>query len=113
MTITNEQIKNHPFLQGMYQDTYFPTHLVDKGRQILMHLCASIESTKPRSLDELYALTHASTEEFNALAGEFEDNDSEIETAARDCIGEDFRFIAKAYGFADADGEELIATRDW
>jgi hypothetical protein len=113
MTITNEQIKNHSFLREMYQDTYFPKHLVDKGRQILLDLCTAIEATKPQGLDALYALTHAATEKFNTLAGEFEDNDSEIETAARDCIGGDFGFIADAYGFTNADTEELIAPRDW
>ena len=58
----------------------------------------------------LYALTHAATEEFNALAEEFEENDSELETAAREAIAEDFEWIAKAYG-VDADIEELIAPR--
>jgi hypothetical protein len=38
---------------------------------------------------------------------------SEIETAAREAIAHDFDVIAGAYGFADADIEELIATRDW
>jgi hypothetical protein len=47
------------------------------------------------------------------LAGEFEDAGSEIETVARECIGDDFDFIARAYGFGDVDTEELIATRDW
>jgi len=28
-------------------------------------------------------------------------------------IAEDFWFVASAYGFTDADVEELIATRDW
>jgi hypothetical protein len=43
---------------------------------------------------------------------EFEENDSELETAARKAIAEDFERIATAYGF-DADIEELIAPRDW
>jgi len=46
------------------------------------------------------------------LQEEFYENDSEIETAARECIAMDFEFIAKSYGF-EADSEELIATRDW
>jgi hypothetical protein len=112
-TIKNQQIVNHSFLQGMYNDPYFPKHLVDKGKQILLNLCMSIESTKPQNLEALYTLTHAATKQFNALAVEFENNDSEIETAARDCIGEDFYFIAAAYGFPNADIEELIAPRDW
>jgi len=32
---------------------------------------------------------------------------------AREEIAEDFWFVANAYGFADADVEELIAARDW
>ena len=112
MTLKNESINGHAFLSGMAQDAYFPPHLVDKGKALLLALCARIEAEQPASLEALYALTHATTEQFNDLAGEFEDADSEIETAARDCIGEDMAFIAQSYGF-DADVEELIATRDW
>ena len=113
MAITNEKLTDYKFLAGMYRDGYFPDFLVDKGKAILVNLCEQIEAQKPTDLDALYALTHPATDAFNDLQEEFEDNDSEIETAARDCIGMDFDFIAKAYGFDDADGEELIATRDW
>ena len=113
MAITNAKLKDYPFLQAMYRDSYFPDHLVDKGRQILIQLCETIEAVQPQDEAQLYALTHAATDQFNALAEEFNENDSEIETAARDCIGTDFGFIATAYGFAGADLEELIATRDW
>ena len=113
MTITNTSISSHSFLAEMYADSYFPRRLVDKGKQILLRLCEQIEQRKPADVVALYALTHAATDEFNELAEEFEAAKSEIETAARDCIGTDFAFIATAYGFADADVEELIATRDW
>lgn len=109
----NEQIKSHAFLQCMYQDEYFPKHLVDKGKQILVRLCGRIEQEKPADEAALYVLTHAATNEFNDLAEEFFEADSEIETGARECIASDFDFIAKAYGFAHADAEKLIATRDW
>jgi hypothetical protein len=112
MAITNEKLKNYTFLKEMYQDSYFPTVLVDQGKQILVNLCEKIESQKPKDEYELYVLTHLATEEFNRLAEKFDENDSEIETVARDCIGMDFSFIAEAYGF-DADTEELIAPRDW
>ena len=45
-------------------------------------MCEKIEAERPNDLAALYTITHASTEEFNALAEEFEDQDSEIETAA-------------------------------
>ncbi|EAQ82048.1 DUF5713 family protein [Blastopirellula marina] len=112
MAIINKALIDYPFLADMYLDAYFPEHLVDKGKAILEDLCETIERKKPQSLDDLYELTHAATEEFNELAGEFEEEDSEIETAARDAIGADFVTIAEAYGF-DADPEELIAPRDW
>jgi Family of unknown function (DUF5713) len=64
-------------------------------------------------LEALYVLTNAATEEFNALQADFEAAGSEIETVARDEIATDFGFIAVAYGFADADLEALVASRDW
>lgn len=111
--LNNEKIKNYSFLDEMYQDGYFPNKCVDKGKEILLNLCSKIEETKPQNLEELYTLTHSATDEFNDLQEDFWENDSEIETAARDCIGMDFKFIANSYGFEDADVEELIATRDW
>jgi len=97
----------------MYRDDSFPKHLVDEGKQILVRLAERIEQDKPADVAALYVLTHAATDEFNELGEEFYERDSEIETSAAECIADDFAFIAEAYGFADADLEELIATRDW
>ncbi|GAB2508658.1 DUF5713 family protein [Nocardia heshunensis] len=113
MTITNRLVAERRFLQPLYADAYFPDRVLDKGAAILVRLCERIEAQKPSDLAGLYALTWAATGEFNLLEAEFEAAGSEIETVAREEIGEDFWFIASAYGFADADAEELIATRDW
>ncbi|TDD42598.1 hypothetical protein E1286_30360 [Nonomuraea terrae] len=113
MALTNRQVAGHPFLQGMYDDGWFPNHLVDKGQAILLRLCARIEAERPADLAALYALTDAATEEFNALEEEFLAADSEIETVARELIAADFAFVAAAYGFPDADTETLIGARDW
>jgi alpha-mannosidase len=113
MPISNPRAAGHAFLDGLYRDGYFPDHVVDKGRAILLALCARIEAERPVDLAALYRLTQAATEEFNALEAEFEAAGSEIETVAREEIGGDFRFVARAYGFEDADVEELIATREW
>jgi len=110
--LKNDAIQAYSFLRIMYADGYFPNFLVDKGKQILVDLCFDIEKDKPKSLEELYDLTHAATEKFNDLQEEFFEHDSEIETVARDCIAVNFQFIAKSYGF-EADIEELVATRDW
>lgn len=113
INLTNEKVRNYSFLSAMYRDTYFPDQCVDKGKQILIELCFQIEQSKPENVEELYQLTHSATDKFNDLQEDFEENDSEIETVARDCIGSDFEFIAHSYGFEDADIEELIGTRDW
>ncbi len=110
--LKNEIVRLHSFLKEMCDDTYFPNLVVDKGKNILINLCFQIEAQQPKNLEELYKLTHLATDKFNELQEDFEENDSEIETGARECIAMDFDFIAKAYQF-DADVEELIATRDW
>ena len=97
----------------MYDDSYFPDHVVDRGKAILVRLCERIEAEQPSDRAALYVLTQAATEEFNLLEAEFEAAGSEIETVAREVIAGDFWFVASAYGFTDVDIEELIANRDW
>lgn len=111
--LSNEVVRNYSFLEEMYDDDYFPNKIVDKGKAILLNLCFQIEQKQPKNLEELYELTHAATDKFNDLQVDFDENDSEIETVARECIAKDFEFIATSYGFKNADIEELIATRDW
>ncbi|CAL9381563.1 hypothetical protein SUDANB1_01073 [Streptomyces sp. enrichment culture] len=113
MPISNERVSTHPFLRGLYEDDYYPDDVLDRGRAILLALCERIERERPAGLAALYALTQAATEEFNDLEAAFEASGSEIETVAREGIAEDFDFVARAYGFRDADVEELIATREW
>ncbi|GAA2008015.1 DUF5713 family protein [Catenulispora subtropica] len=113
MAITNQRILDYELLGALYEDDYFPDHVLDKGKAILQRLCERIEADPPPDLQALYVLTHAATEEFNALEAEFDAAGSEIETVAREEIGEAFWVIAQAYGYRDADSEELIATREW
>ncbi|MFE9021191.1 DUF5713 family protein [Streptomyces sp. NPDC007808] len=109
MNIGNQRVTAHPFLKSLYADGYYPDHMVDRGKEILLRLCERIEAERPADLAALYVLTHEATDEFNDL----QDEDFDIETVAREEIAEEFWFVADAYGFADADVEELIATRDW
>ncbi|WP_040166470.1 DUF5713 family protein [Microbacterium gorillae] len=113
MRFTNKALNGYDFLADMTADPYFPQPLVDKGKLILVRLCEQIEQQRPADLAELYVLTHAATEEFNTLGEEFDAADSELETVARDTIGSDVAKIAEAYGFSDADIEELISPREW
>ena len=111
--IQNKQMKNYGFLSGMRADSYFPSFLVDKCENILVELCIRIENEQPKNLKQLYKLTHNATNKINSLEDEFFENESEIETVAREVIAMDFEIIAKAYSFENADIETLIATRNW
>ncbi len=113
MPITNEKIKNHDFLTEMYRDGYFPDFLVDKIKTVLVELCEAIETNKPQTDEDLFKLTHAATERINELEDEFEANDSELETVAREAMADNFYIIVKAYGFDNVDIEDVIATREW
>ena len=111
--LTNTKVKNHIFLKCMYNVAHFPSFLVDKCKNVLLELCEVIESQKPTSLDELYTFSHSATKKINDLEEEFLENDSEIETAAAECLALDFEFIAQSYGFENADVETLISGRNW
>lgn len=96
MTPTNRQVAEHAFLKAMYEDDYFPDHVCDKGKAILLRLCERIEAERPPDLTALYVLMEIATEEFNALEAEFEAAGSETETFAREEIAEGFWFVASA-----------------
>ncbi|WP_157248677.1 DUF5713 family protein [Nonomuraea typhae] len=113
MPLTNQRVVDHAFFASMYRDDYYPDHVVDKARQILLNLCERIEEVRPADLTGLYGLTHAATEDVNDLESEFAAAGSEIETVAREAIAEEFWFVATAYGFTEVDVEELIAPREW
>ncbi|GAA0394671.1 hypothetical protein Acor_64270 [Acrocarpospora corrugata] len=113
MSVANQQVADYAFLKGMYADAYYPDHVVDLGKAILLRLCERIEAERPADLAALYVLTEAATEEFNALDEVFVAAGSEMETVAREVIAEDFWFVASAYGFAEADIEELVSAREW
>ncbi len=110
--LQNLTMKDHSFLPSMYSDPYFPNDCVDKVKEVLIALCRRIEANNDLDLEGLYRLTHASTEDINDLETCFAEQDSEIETAAREAIADAFATIANAYEF-EADVEELIATRTW
>ncbi|MFD4657772.1 DUF5713 family protein [Kitasatospora sp. NPDC058444] len=113
MPITHQQVADRAFLRRMYEDPYFPDHIVERGEAILLRLCERIETEQPPDPAALCVLTRAATEQFNLLDREFAAAGSGIETAAREWIAEDFEFVASAYGFTDVEARDLIAGRDW
>ena len=102
---------NYNLLDEMYQDEYFPNFLVDKVKAELQKVIDLLESGETdtkiiqKKLDEVVCA-------INDLQEEFEENDSEIETVARDCIGESVGCILEWFGIP-INIEEAIRERDW
>ena len=103
--------ENYELLADMYQDGYFPNFLVDKVKDLLQNVIAYLE-TGEQDLEKLQKQFDEMTLAINDLQEEFEDNGSEIETAARDSIGETVEYILKWFQI-DLDVEDAIQERDW
>ena len=98
--------RNYKLLDEMYQDEYYPDFLVDKVKVI--HLLESGETDTEIIQEKLDEAVCA----INDLQDEFDENDSEIETVARDCIGVTVGYILEWFG-VPIDMEEAIRERDW
>ena len=99
------------YLADMYQDGYYPDFLVDKVRALIVPVVASLEAGE-RGAKELQARFDAMTIGINDLEDEFLENDSEIETVARESIGQTVRELIDHFGL-DMDVETAIRERDW
>lgn len=95
----------------MYQDEYYPNFLVDKVKGELQKVIELLETGETdieviqEKLDEVVYV-------INDLQEEFDENDSEIETVARECIGENVGYILDWFSIS-IDIEEAIRERDW
>ncbi|MDY2998004.1 MAG: DUF5713 family protein [Faecalimonas sp.] len=102
---------NYKLLDEMYQDEYFPNFLVDKIEDELQKVIDLLENGEidteivQEKLDEVVCA-------INDLQDEFDENGSEIETVARDCIGETVGYILEWFDIP-IDIEEAIRERDW
>ena len=100
-----------PILKDMYSDEYFPRHLVDKIADAIKEVALFLESG-PHPTDEIQTRLDQMTDRINELEEEFEDNESELETVARDSIGETVEAVLKFYD-VEIDIEEAIRNREW
>lgn len=99
------------YLVEMYQDPYFPNFLVDKVKALLADAVIFLE-TGERDIDKIQEKFDQVTIKINELQDEFCDNGSEIETGARESIGDTVHNILKYFSI-DIDVEEAIRERDW
>lgn len=103
--------KDYKLLETMYEDAYFPDFLVDKIKMLFLDAIAFLE-TGERDLEKIQEKLDEMTLGINALAEEFEEHDSEIETGARESIGETVGYILEWFGL-ELSVEDAIRERDW
>ena len=93
------------------QDDYFPNFLVDKLRDIIKQTVQFLEEGN-HGIDQIQQQLDKMTLGINALQEEFDENDSEIETVARESIGETVEKILRYFDI-DIEIEEAIREREW
>lgn len=103
--------QNYKLLDEMYQDEYYPDFLVDKVKGELQKVICLLEKGE-KNIEIIQEKLDEAVCAINDLQEEFDENDSEIETVARDCIGVTVEYILKWFGI-DIDTEEAIRERDW
>lgn len=103
--------EKYELLATMYRDGYFPDFLVDKIKVLVQNVIAFLE-TEENNLEIIQDKFDEMTLAINDLQSEFEENDSELETVARDSIGETIEYILRWFDIG-IDVEDAIGQREW
>jgi len=107
-----EKFDESLYLKEMYHDGYYPNLLVDKVKAALFEVVEFLESGE-RDINKIQEQFDKAVLKINDLETEFEDNNSQIETAARDDIATTVDKILTHFGFNDYDLEEALREREW
>ncbi|MGE7946777.1 DUF5713 family protein [Lysinibacillus sp. NPDC093688] len=99
------------YLEDMYEDSFFPSFLVDKLKSHIVNVVHFIEENT-YTIEEIQEKLDEMTIAINELQNEFYENDSEIETVARDSIALTVEKVLQ-YFEIDIDIEEALRERDW
>ena len=99
------------YVVEMYQDDYYPNFLVNKVKTALMKVVDFLE-TEDHNMKKIQNRFDIAMKEINNLIDEFGENDSEIETFARESIGQTVTGIIKHLQL-DLDCETAMQERDW
>lgn len=103
--------ESYVLLKEMYNDDYFPDFLVDKIKGSILPVITLLENGETDK-EVIQGQLDKMTIAINDLQEEFDENDSEIETVARDSIGTTVGYILEWFGI-DIDIEDAIGERDW
>lgn len=103
--------EDYILLEDMVHDEYYPEFLVEKVKGLITLVVRLLESGET-NLEVIQDKLDEMTLAINALQEEFDENDSEIETVARDSIGKTIGYILNWFGI-DIDMETAIREREW
>jgi len=103
--------ESYVLLKEMVNDGYFPDFLVEKVKAQMVPVIALLESGET-DVEVIQGKLDEMTEGINGLQEEFEENDSEIETVARDSIAVTIGYILDWFGIP-IDMETALGLRDW
>lgn len=103
--------ENYVLVKYMYEDDYFPNFLVDKVKNLILNLIAYLEMGE-QDITKIQEKCDEMTLAINDLDEEFDENDSELETGARESIGDSVEYVLKWFEIP-IDCEEAIRNREW
>ena len=103
--------KNYVLVKDMYDDDYFPNFLVDKVKNLILDLIAYLEMGE-QDITKIQEKCDEITLAINDLDEEFYENDSELETVARESIGASVEYVLNWFEIP-IDCEEAIRNREW
>lgn len=103
--------ENYILIEDMVNDNYYPKFLVEKIKELLVSVISVLEGGETDT-EIIQAKLDEMTCAVNDLQEEFEENDSEIESVARDSIAVTIEYILEWFGI-DIDVETALRERDW
>ncbi|MBE1553994.1 tetratricopeptide (TPR) repeat protein [Filibacter limicola] len=111
LSVRDNDSASFEYLKDMYIDGYYPNFLVDKVKAELVKVVEFLEQGN-QDVEEIQSKLDFAIHAINDLAVEFDENDSEIETVARESIAQTVEDILAFFGI-EIDTEEAIRERDW
>ncbi len=111
MTKNKKFDENYDLLDEMYSDPFFPDILVDKVKNLILELIKYLE-TGETSRELIQKELDKMTLRINELEDEFFDNNSEIETMARESIARSVEYVLSWFKIR-IDVEDALRLRNW
>lgn len=103
--------ENYKLIEEMVNDDYYPPFLVEKIKELIVPVIRLLENGETDK-DIIQGKLDEMTLAINDLQEEFDENDSEIETVARDSIAVTIEYIMEWFNI-NIYIETALRERDW